>query len=126
MAFIVQFGLGLTFALLSKPLVSLIVGGGKAVEYGVTRLTILGLGYVSCGIMETLANSVRAMGKPMFSLFVSVFGAVVVRIVFLEVAFIFLPYFSTIFFSYLVSWSFTVIIYLFVVPKVYKGLKNQF
>lgn len=125
LVFIFQFGIGALFALLSPWLVGFIVSGSETIQLAASRLTIMGLTYFLCGIMEVFANSVRAMGKPIVSLIVSVFGAAVFRVAWLEVTFLIWPYFHTIFLSYLASWSFTIIIYLFVTPKVFKKVCKQ-
>ena len=122
LVFIFQFGIGALFALLSPWLVGFIVSGSETIQLAASRLTIMGLTYFLCGIMEVFANCVRAMGKPIVSLIVSVFGAAVA---WLEVTFLIWPYFHTIFLSYLASWSFTIIIYLFVTPKVFKKVCKQ-
>ncbi len=123
--FLFQFGIGALFALLSPWLVGFIVSGAETIQLASTRLIIMSLTYFLCGIMEVFANSVRAMGKPIVSLIVSVFGAAVFRVAWLEVTFLIWPYFHTIFLSYLASWSFTIIIYLFVTPKVFKKVCKQ-
>ena len=125
LVFLFQFGIGALFALLSPWLVGFIVSGSETIQLAASRLTIMGLTYFLCGIMEVFANSVRAMGKPIVSLIVSVFGAAVFRVAWLEVTFLIWPYFHTIFLSYLASWSFTIIIYLFVTPKVFKKVCKQ-
>jgi len=123
---IFQFGVGVIFALLAPWLVSFIVSGEAEINYATTRLVIMSITYFMCGIMEVLGNGgVRTMGKPVISMVVSICGAAIFRSIFLEVTFYFIPEFSTIFLSYLASWTLTALIYVFIVPKVYKGLKKK-
>ncbi len=123
LVFVFQFGVGSIFALLSPWLVSFIVSGEQAILFASTRLTIMGFFYFLCGTMETFANTVRALGKPIVSLIISVFGSVVLRVAFLEIVFPFFPYFATIFITYIASWLVTVATYLIVVPGVLKKVK---
>jgi Na+-driven multidrug efflux pump len=123
---IFQFSVGALFALLSPFLCGIIASSKEVVELATVRLTIMGLFYFMCGIMEVLGNGgVRTMGKPVISMVVSICGAAIFRSIFLEVTFYFIPEFSTIFLSYLASWTLTSLIYVFIVPKVYKGLKKK-
>ena len=120
-----QFGIGAFFALLAKPFCSIIASSEEVLAYATTRLKILGFTYFFCGIMECLANAMRAMGKSVTSMIVSILGACVIRILFVQISFNFYPYFSILFIAYLVSWLFTISMYLFLVPKTYKTLKAR-
>lgn len=125
LVFLIQFGLGAIFALLAPQLCGIIANAKDVIEMAVVRLIIMSLTYFLCGEMEVLANSVRAMGKPVVSLIISVFGASVCRVLFLEITFAFFPSFHTIFWSYPASWLITVLIYLVVVPIVFKKVKKK-
>ncbi|MBE5756235.1 MAG: MATE family efflux transporter [Clostridiales bacterium] len=121
----IELTIGLTFAIFAKNLCGIIAESQEVIKLASIRLTIMGSFYFLCSIMETLANAVRAMGKPVFSLIVSVLGASVFRIIFLKVTFYFVPEFYVIYLSYPVSWTFTILIYLFVTSMVYKRLKTR-
>lgn len=125
LAFLISFAFGSVFALLAPTLCGIISKTPEVIEYAVIRLTILSLTYFLCTEMEVLGNSVRAMGKPVVALIVSVFGASVCRIIFLEIAFAIAPSFSIIFWTYPISWGFTILMYMFVVPRVYKNTKKK-
>jgi Na+-driven multidrug efflux pump len=125
LSFLVSFSIGSIFALLAPSLCGIISKTPEVIEYAVIRLTIMSLTYFLCTEMEVLSNSVRAMGKPVVALIVSVFGASVCRIAFLEIAFAINPTFSIIFWAYPISWMFTISMYLFVTPKVYKSTKKK-
>lgn len=120
---ILQFSVGIIFTLLSRFLCGIIASDESVIEMAMIRLSILGTFYFICGIMEVFANSCRAMGKPIFALFVSVMGATVFRIIFLKISFALVPEFYMIFVSYPASWIFTIICYLFVIPVLYKKTK---
>lgn len=125
LSFLVSFGIGCIFALLAPELCGIISNSKEVIEYATTRLVIMSLTYFLCTEMEVFANSVRSMGKPVVALIVSVMGASVCRIAFLEIAFAIAPSFAIIFWTYPISWLLTCSIYSFIVPWVYKKTKAQ-
>lgn len=125
MEIIISLPLGLIFTLLAPFLCGIIANSQEVIDMAVIRLSIMGGLYFSCSLMEVLSYSLRGMGKPVVSLIISIFGAVIVRILFLKATFAIWPYFATIYFSYPVSWSFTILMYLFVVPIYYKKVKRK-
>jgi putative MATE family efflux protein len=52
----------------------------EVIRYGMIRLSILGLSYFTCGIMETLVGSLRGMGASILPMCISILGVVGVRI----------------------------------------------
>ncbi len=117
--------LGLLVAILAPFLCGIIANSQEVIDMAVIRLTIMGGLYFSCSIMEVLSYSLRGMGKPVVSLIISILGAVIVRILFFEITFSIWPYFATIYFSYPVSWTFTILMYLCVMPIYYKKVKMK-
>ena len=113
------------FALLSPWLCGLIANGEKVIEYACTRLTIFGLTYFLCGIMEIFGNSNRAMGKPVVSMVVSILGATVFRIIWLEITLSIWHTYATIYLSYLASWLVTIAVYIPMTIRVFKGVKRK-
>ncbi len=120
---ILQFTVGLLFALLAPQLCSIIVNGRETIEKAATRLSIMAIFYFICGIMEVLSNSIRAMGKPIISFIISVMGATVFRIIFMEATLSIWPGFATIYWSYPASWIFTVSILAIFIVNVFKKTK---
>ncbi len=118
-----QFTVGLIFTLLAPQLCSIMVNGSEAIEKATIRLSILATLYFLCGMMEVLSNSMRAMGKSVISFIISVMGATVFRIIFMEVALAIWPGFATIYWSYPASWLFTMSILAIFIVKVFKKLK---
>ncbi len=123
--FIFQFAIGAIFALLSQFLCGIIASSEEVIELAAVRLTIFGIFYFMCGIMEVCANSLRGMGKPIVALIVSIMGASVFRIIFLEVSMTLWPAFSTIYWSYPASWAFTIFAYLLILPRTYNKVKAK-
>lgn len=120
-----QLSVGLLFTLLAPVLCSIIVSGEDVIALACQRLSILCPLYFMCGIMEILGNACRAMGKPIVSFIISVMGATVFRIIFMELTLMIWPGFATIYWSYPASWIFTIAMYLCFTPSVYKKLKAR-
>ena len=122
---LMQFLSGLAFTIFAHGLCGIIANSEEVIQMAMIRLSVLCSCYFLCGIMEVLANSCRAMGKPIFALFVSIMGATVFRIVFLKITFALVPEFYIIFLSYPVSWVFTILCYAVVVPITFKQTKQR-
>ena len=120
-----EFIVGALFALLSGPLCGIIASTPEVIEYAKLRLKIMCITYFLCGIMENLAYSMRAMGKSVTAMIVSILGACVFRTLFVEILFNVYPYFSTLFISYPASWLVTILMYVFLLPRTYKNLKHK-
>ena len=123
---VLTFGAGFLFYLLRYFLCGLVVDGPQQLEYATTRLTIMCLFYFLCCDMDVLSFSVRSLGKPTTAMVVSIIGAVGVRILALEVLKLIFPgVFGALFFAYVICWLFTIGLYCFVLPRVYKQAKKQ-
>ena len=120
---ITTFALGVTFAIFSPFLCGLIVSGEEVIAMAAVRLTIMGSTYFLCCIMEVFANAIRAMGRPVFSLVVSVLCATVFRVALLKVAFAILPEFWVIYCTWPASWALAIVIYSVLTPRVFKMMK---
>ena len=80
-----------------------------AIAAGVTRMTYVCLPYFLCGLMEVTTGAIRGLGASFVTMVISVMGVVGVRITWLYTVF---PAFNTLeslFTSYIVSWTFTII-----------------
>ncbi len=94
----------------ARPLLGIyITDSPEAIEYGVIRMTYVCLPYFMCGVMDTITGSLRGLGYSSLPMFISMFGVVVFRIVWLLTIFK-LPEFHTldcVYVSYPISWIFT-------------------
>ena len=73
--------MGLLIFIFSKPLLSLYISeGNEAMAFGMTRLKIIGLTYVICGIMDVLVGAIRGFGYSTITVIYSLLGTVVFRI----------------------------------------------
>ena len=122
---ILTLSVGLLFAILSPVLCGIIASSQEVIDMAVIRLSIMSVGYFICAIMEVFSYSLRALGRSVLTLIISVLGSVVIRILFVNIAFSIVPEFYIIFLAYPVSWLTTVIAYVCVVPGVYKKVKRK-
>ena len=122
---IFTFSIGGIFALLAPFLCGIIASNQEVIAMASQRLVIMCVTYFLCSVMEVLSNSMRALGKPVVALFISITGATVFRTILLEIIFAIIPEFYIIFVTYPASWLFTISIYLIVLHKVYKRKKIE-
>ena len=73
------------------------------------RMIILFPLYFTCGIMDVLSGALRAMGKSLTAMVITMIGACGIRVFVAMVVFKFIPTAECIYFSYPISWSVTMI-----------------
>ena len=83
---------GLTFGLLAvlfkRPLLSIYLKDSvESIDFGASRLTVIGLTYFLCGIMDVLSGSLRGMGYSTSPMVTSIFGVCVLRIIWIATVF---------------------------------------
>lgn len=102
--------LGSLVILFGRELLSLYVSadGGTAsaevIHYGMIRLSILGLTYFLCGLMEIGAGALRGLGLSMMPMLVSIVGVCGARIAWIYTAFAMDRTLETLYVAYPVSW----------------------
>lgn len=92
----------------------------EAFDYGCLRLTIICSTYFLCGFMDTEAAYCRGLGHSVTPTIISLFGACLLRIIFILTLFNHVEYFHTLFWLWLtwpISWVITDLMYLFFIPK---------
>ena len=121
MVFVVQFGIGLFMVMFARPLTSIFAESENALMYSRQRIDVMGLFYFLCGIMEVLTYNMRALGKSMTSMVISIFFVCIMRIVWLKTFFLLNPTYAMIFYSYPISWLLCIIVTaFFLVPLIKK------
>ncbi len=127
--FAVQFGVGLLMLTFARPLTSIFAESENALMYSRQRLDIMGLFYFMCGIMEVLTYNMRALGKSITSMVISIFFGCIMRIIWLKTFFLLNPTYAMIFYSYPISWLLCIIVTsMFLIPLIKKlsiQAKNQ-
>ncbi len=90
---------------------SIITKEPQIIEIAKIRLTVLGLSYSLCGIMECFSYTMRAMGKSITAMIISLIGACGFRVLWIETAFLLAPTHVMLYLAWTVSWVVTIIIY---------------
>ncbi len=104
--------LGVSAILFNKPLVGLFAPGNEAVrQAAMIKLSFVALPYFLCGVMDVLCGAMRAMGKSITSMIVSLCGACGTRVLWLQTVFKLFPTPACVFLSYPISWSLTALAY---------------
>jgi len=116
--------LGALVILLSTPLCRIITKTEKIIEIAKIRLLILSSTYFFCGIMDTVSNQIRALGKSITAMIICLSGSCIFRIIYLFYFFPFFPYLSTIYYAYTISWILTATIGIIVLYIQYLALKK--
>lgn len=96
------------------------------VDLGLKRLSIVGMCYAFCGIMDVCAAAIRGIGYSFMPMIVSIIGACAFRIVWIMTIFQWHHEIETLYISYPISWILTIVIhlccYLCVRKKAYQKL----
>ena len=96
--------LALTF---SRQLIGLYAEGEEAIHQGVVKMFMVMSLYFLCGIMEIFSGALRGMGRSMTSMLISLSGACLFRIVWIETVFKLVSTPECIYLSYPISWALT-------------------
>lgn len=99
-----------------------ITDSAEAIQYGLTRLAYISLPYFLCGLMEVSTGALRGMGSSLSPMIISILGVCGVRIVWIYTIFG-MEQFHTLeclYFSYVVSWTFTLLLQFAVFFLIYK------
>lgn len=81
--------------------------GGEVVEKGMIRLSIMGITYFLCGLMEVGSGALRGIGRSMESMVISLLGSCVSRIVWIYTVFAAIGTAESLYVSYPISWAAT-------------------
>ncbi len=125
-------GLGGLVILFGKPLLSLYVSKNKAIiDIGYKRLIIICSTYFLCGLMDTLAYTLRGIGYSILPTIVSLCGGCGLRILWIFTVFQIPAYnnLQSLSVSYPISWLITTLVHLFLFlilkNKAFHQLKNE-
>ncbi len=122
-------GLGMSgfFFLFREFFVGLYVSGEGAareamMEAAFRRMFYIMMPYFLCGIMEVLCGTMRGMGKSISAMVISLLGACVFRILWLETLFKMFPAIECVYLSYAISWTLTIMAYIICLVIYYRRL----
>ena len=109
-----------------EPLLSIYrPGEAEVIAAGLIRLAHVGLPYFLCGIMEVLVGSLRGMGRSIMPMIVSLLGACGLRVVWIYTIFAMDRTIETLYWSYPVSWTVTVLAHLVCLIFTYRAVKRR-
>ncbi len=118
--------LGIVLVLCADLLLSIMTSDPTVIEYAKIRLTILGLTYFTCGIMECFSYSMRALGKSITAMIISLVGVCGFRILWLNTVFLLLPTRAMLYWAWTCSWVFSIALYsCFFFPLIKKLSKKE-
>ena len=111
-AIVLSIGLTMGFAVFffGEPLLSIYAPGEpEVVEWGMIRLTYLATTYFLCGIMEVGCGMLRGIGQSFTSMVISLTGTCALRVLWIYTVFAMNPTMETLYLSYPVSWTITLL-----------------
>lgn len=105
---VVGLSVGSVLVIFGEPLLHIFVPeGGAVVEAGMVRLSIMGVCYFLCGLMEVGCGVMRGLGKSITPMIVSLLGSCVFRVVWIYTIFALFPTLEVLYISYPISWIVT-------------------
>lgn len=115
--------------LFGHPLLSLYTTNEEVINYGLLRLSIIAVTYLTCGIMDVLVGSLRGMGYSIMPMLVSLSGACLLRVIWIFTIFQMVPTLTCLYISYPISWVVTssvhLICYLVVRKKMFARQSDE-
>ena len=116
------------FALWGEPLLRIYTDTPEVIAVGISEFAIMVNFYFLCGCMNILGNSVRGLGHSLSSMIISMVGVCGFRVVWIATVFRIPQYhtYSSLMFSYPVSWSATALIFLGFWCYALRKVKRQF
>lgn len=130
-AIVVGVVMGLSVLALGRPILGIYSKSPEVVEAGMLRLAVIMATYFTCGMMDSMAGVIRGVGHSVMPMIITMVGACGLRIVYLA-TFFQIPRFHTfqsIFYSYPLSWvvtfSFLTLSFIFVMRKIEHPSENQ-
>ena len=94
----------------------------SVIASGMVRVTYMGLTYFVCGIMETCCGMVRGLGRSWIPMIVTIFGACVLRIVWIYTIFQAHHTLDVLYLSYPVSWVVTSAVHVLCFILIYRRM----
>lgn len=117
---------GLTFLALKDLLFGIMADDPIVLDFAFKRYSLVGPLYFLCGIMEVFSLTLRALGKSITAMIITLCGACIFRILWLNTVYLLAPSFLMIFYAWPISWVLTIGIYLFCYfPLIHKVEKDM-
>jgi putative MATE family efflux protein len=107
---IAWFVTGVIAVVFRRQLLGLYNSDPEVISYGCERLITVVALYVICGNMEVFTGSLRGMGKSLSPMIVCLFGACILRVIWISIVFQKYRTLFSIFVSYPISWAVTTLV----------------
>ena len=119
---------GLVYAFGPQLLGIYISDSAEAIDYGMIRFTYVCLPYFLCGVMEVCTGALRGMGVSLMPMIASIVGVCGIRIGWILTVFKMPEYHTleSLYFSYIVSWVFTIAFHLVSFLIIHRKRMKQF
>lgn len=122
---ILGFGVGIIALIFGEQLLAIYNSDPQVIQMGMVRMSIILPTYFICGLMDVSASQMRGMGYSILPMIVSLTGACLLRIVWIMTIYAMNPTMQTLYISYPVSWTVTLLAHLgcyffIAVPKLHK------
>ena len=105
--------LGVGAYLLVEPLLRLLINKNivvQAMEFGLLRLSIIGVTFFLCGFMDVMCGTLRGMGKSTEPMIITILSVCGIRILWIYTAFAHFRTLEVLYMSYPISWALCVIV----------------
>ena len=117
--------MGLAMFLASDLLIGIMANDVQVITFAKYRLTVLTLTYFLCPVMECFAFTMRALGKSITAMIISLVGICVFRILWVNTIYLLNPTPTMLFLVWPASWVVTIAIYLFFYFPLIKKLEKN-
>lgn len=120
-------GLGVLFYSFATPLLSIYSDESEVISYGILRMGYICVPYFLCGLMDTMVGALRGLGYSIMPMIVSLMGACVFRIVWINTVFASVRTLDMLYISYAISWAVTFLVHVicFVIVRRRVGKQND-
>ncbi|MBQ0099466.1 MAG: MATE family efflux transporter, partial [Firmicutes bacterium] len=117
---------GVTATFLGPLFLSLITDDKEVILYCKQILYFVSLPYFLCGIMDVVAYAMRSLGKSFTTMIICIFGACILRIIWIQLVFNSIRTAWSIFISYPISWIIVIIAISIFLSTTLKKLEKQY
>lgn len=108
-----------------QQLLSIYTNDRHVIHYGIERLSVIAATYCLCGMMDTLVGSLRGVGYSILPMLVSLTGVCVFRVIWIFTVFKSLHTQFSLYVSYPISWTITIIAHMLCFLVVRKRIRKE-
>ena len=108
-----------------QQLLSIYTNDRHVIQYGIERLSVISATYCLCGMMDTLVGSLRGVGYSILPMLVSLTGVCVFRVIWIFTVFKSLHTQFSLYVSYPISWTITIIAHMLCFLVVRKRIRKE-